>query len=84
MPEGIDTEYLMTLINQIRCKNNGIISHIHKKGFKDCPGVMIHGEHFSIDYLREKSSVIDLLLNTIIMQRNTCLAQLFYFFRFGD
>ncbi len=65
MKEGIDTEYLITLIDQIRCKNNGINSHINKEGFKDCPGVMIHGDHLSFEYLQEKSKVIDMLLNTI-------------------
>ena len=63
--EGIDTEYLITIINQVRCKNNGIKSHVNKKGFKDCPGIMLHGDHLSIEYLQEKTNVIDMLLDTI-------------------
>lgn len=65
MKEGIDTEYLITLIGQIRCKNNGIKSHVNKKGFLDNPGVMINGDHLSFEYLQEKTSVIDMLLSTI-------------------
>ena len=65
MKEGIDTEYLITLINQIRCKNNGMFSHVRKKGFKDCAGIMLHGDHLSIEYLQEKTAVLDMLLDTI-------------------
>jgi len=65
LKEGIDTEYLITLINQVRCKNNGIYSHVRKKGFKDCLGTMLHGEHLSLEYLQEKTAVIDTLLDTI-------------------
>lgn len=65
MKEGIDTEYLITLVNQIRCKNNGIKSHVSKKGFLDNPGVMINGEHLSFEYLQEKTLLIDALLDTI-------------------
>ncbi len=65
MKEGIDTEYLVTLIKQIRCKNNGIKSHVYKKGFVDNPGVMINGDHLSFEYLQEKTIVIDQLLDTI-------------------
>lgn len=65
MKEGIDTEYLITLIGQIRCKNNGIKSHVNKKGFLDNPGVMVNGDHLSFEYLQEKTSVIDMLLSTI-------------------
>lgn len=65
MKEGIDTEYLITIINQVRCKNNGIKSHVNKKGFKDCPGIMLHGDHLSFPYLQEKTNVIEQLLNTI-------------------
>lgn len=61
----IDTEYLMTLVNQVRCKNNGIKSHINKKGFLNNPGVMVNGDHLSFEYLQEKADVIDMLLNTI-------------------
>jgi len=65
MKEGIDTEYLITLVNQIRCKNNGIKSHVNKKGFLDNPGVMVNGEHLSFEYLQEKTLLIDALLDTI-------------------
>jgi len=61
----IDTEYLMTLVNQIRCKNNGIKSHVNKKGFLDQAGVMFNGDHLSFEYLQEKSNMIDMLLDTI-------------------
>ena len=61
----IDTEYLDALLDQIRCKNNGINSHIHKKGFLKTDGLMINNEHFSFEYLREKSLLIDALINTI-------------------
>lgn len=61
----IDTEYLDTLLDQVRCKNNGIISHINKKGFLKTNGIMINDEHFSFEYLREKSFLIDALINTI-------------------
>jgi len=65
MIKEIDTEYLITLINQVRCKNNGIKSHINKKGFLDNPGVMVNGDHLSFEYLQEKADLIDMLLNTI-------------------
>lgn len=61
----IDTEYLDTLLDQIRCKNNGIKSHINKKGFLEIDGVMANGDHLSFEYLQEKSNMIDMLLNTI-------------------
>lgn len=66
MKEGIDTEYLITLIGQIRCKNNGIKSHVTKKGFLHAGGgVMVNGDHLSFEYLQEKSNVIEALLDTI-------------------
>jgi len=65
MLEGIDTEYLVELLRQVRCKNNGIKSHVNKKGFLDNPGIMINGDHLSFEYLQEKAEIIDRLLNTI-------------------
>ncbi len=65
MLEGIDTEYLITLIAQARCKVNGMIQHLNKEGFKDCPGIMLHGDHLSIEYLQEKAKVFEMLLDTI-------------------
>ena len=65
MKEGLDVEYLITLINQARCKNNGMFSHVRKKGFKDCSGTMLHGDHLSIEYLQEKTAVLGMLLDTI-------------------
>ena len=65
IPNEIDTEYLVTLISQIRCKNNGIMSHLAKKGFEGLDGTMVNGDHLSFEYLKEKSKVIDMLLNTI-------------------
>jgi len=65
MIEYIDTEYLMTLIGQIRCKNNGIRSHVNKKGFLDQAEVMFNGDHLSFEYLQEKTNIIEMLLNTI-------------------
>ncbi len=61
----IDTEYLDTLLDQVRCKNNGITSHINKKGFLKTDSIMINDEHFSFEYLREKSFLIDALIDTI-------------------
>lgn len=61
----IDTEYLDTLLDQLRCKNNGINSHINKKGFLNIDGTMINDEHFSFEYLREKSLLIDAIIDTI-------------------
>lgn len=61
----VDSEYLITLIKQIRCKNNGIKSHLNKKGFQEKPGLMINGDHLSFDYLLEKTKAIDMLLDTI-------------------
>jgi hypothetical protein len=63
--DGIDTEYLITLIGQVRCKNNGIKSHVNKKGFLENPGVMVNGDHLSFEYLQEKTALIDALLDTI-------------------
>jgi hypothetical protein len=63
--DGIDTEYLITLISQVRCKNNGIKSHVNKKGFLENSGVMVNGDHLSFEYLQEKTALIDALLNTI-------------------
>jgi len=65
MKEGIDTEYLIELIRQAKCKNNGIKSHINKEAFLEINGTMINGEHFSFEYLREKIFVADALLDTI-------------------
>lgn len=64
MPEGIDTEYLITLIGQLRCKNNGIKSHLSKKEFQ-INGMMVGNDHLSFEYLREKANTIDMLLDTI-------------------
>ena len=66
MKEGIDTEYLITLIGQVRCNNNGIKSHLSKKEFQ-IDGMMIGEDHLSFEYLREKSDKIDMLLHTIEM-----------------
>ena len=65
MMKEIDTEYLDTLLDQVRCKNNGIKSHINKKRFLEIEGTMINDEHFSFEYLREKSLLIDALIDTI-------------------
>lgn len=65
MKEGIDTEYLVTLISQVRCKNNGIKSHINKKGFLKAEGVTVNGDHLSFEYLQEKTNLIEQLLDTI-------------------
>ena len=65
MKEGIDTEYLITLIGQVRCKNNGIKSHVTKKGFLHAGGVTVNGDHLSFEYLQEKSHMIEALLDTI-------------------
>ena len=65
MKEGIDTEYLIEMIRQARCKSNGIKSHINKKAFLEINGTMINGEHFSFEYLREKTNVINALFDTI-------------------
>ena len=62
--DGIDTEYLVQMISQIRCKNNGIKSHLSKKSFQ-IDGIMINDDHLSFEYLREKSQIIDMLLDTI-------------------
>ncbi len=65
MKEGLDTEYLSHLLSQVRCKNNGIFHHVRKKGFMECSGTMLHGDHLSLEYLREKTAVLDMLLDTI-------------------
>jgi len=65
LKEGLDVEYLITLIAQARCKVNGMNQHLNKKGFKDCPGIMLHGDHLSIEYLQEKAKVFAMLLDTI-------------------
>lgn len=65
MKEGLDVEYLVAMIGQARCKVNGMKHQLNKKGFKDCPGMMLHGEFFSLDYLREKANVFAMLLDTI-------------------
>jgi len=65
MKEGLDVEYLITLIAQSRCKVNGMKNELNKKGFKECPGIMLHGEHLSIEYLQEKADVFAMLLDTI-------------------
>lgn len=62
----IDTAYLVEMVRQIRCKNNGIKHHLSKKGFLEVNGIMINGDHLSFEYLREKSATIDLLLDTIV------------------
>ena len=66
MKDGIDTEYLIELIRQAKCKNNGIKSHVNKKAFLKIDGIMINGEHFSFEYLREKVNIEDALLDTIL------------------
>ena len=65
MKEGLDTEYLITLIAQARCKVNGMKNELNKKGFKDCPGIMLHGDLLSLGYMREKADVFAMLLDTI-------------------
>lgn len=63
--KDIDTEYLDTLLNQLRCKNNGINTHINKKEFLKTDGIIINDAHLSFEYLREKSYLIDALIDTI-------------------
>ncbi len=65
MPEGIDTEYLTTMIAQARCKVNGMKNELNKKGFKECPGIMLHGDYLSFEYLRDKAEVFAMMLDTI-------------------
>jgi len=65
LPEGIDTEYLITMIAQARCKINGMKNELDKNGFKDCPGIILHGDFLSLEYLREKANVFGMLLDTI-------------------
>jgi len=65
LKEGLDTEYLITLIAQARCKVNGMKNELNKKGFKDCPGIMLHGDLLSLEYMREKADVFAMLLDTI-------------------
>ena len=77
--DGIDTEYLVTIIDQVRCKNNGIKSHVNKEKFKEISGTMINGEHLDFGYLREKTAMIDMLLDTIeydILKKSGKLRQL--------
>ena len=66
MNDGIDTEYLVEMIRQTKCKINGINSHINKKKFLEIDGIMINDEHFSFEYLREKTNVTKALLDTIL------------------
>ena len=61
----IDTEYLITLVQQIRCKNNGIKSHINKKEFLKINGLIVNRDNLSFEYLQEKANLIDMLLDTI-------------------
>ena len=65
MPEGIDTEYLVSMIAQARCKVNGMKNELNKTGFQECPGIMLHGDFLSLEYLREKSEVFAMMLDTI-------------------
>ena len=62
----IDVEYLVEMIRQIRCKNNGIRCHLNKPGFLSLSGVMINDNHLSFEYLQEKSKMINMLLDTIL------------------
>lgn len=66
MPDTIDREYLISLIKQIRCKNNGIKVHMNKKGFQTQSGFMFNGDHFSFEYVQDKTKNIDMLLDTIV------------------
>jgi len=63
--EGLDTEYLISMIAQARCKVNGMKNELNKKGFKECPGIMLHGDHLSLEYMREKANVFAMMLDTI-------------------
>ena len=65
MPEGIDTEYLVTMIAQARCKVNGMKNELNKTGFKECHGIMLHGDYLSLDYMREKANMFAMMLDTI-------------------
>jgi len=65
MKDGIDTEYLISMIAQARCKVNGMKNELNKKGFKECPGIMLHGDYFSLEYMREKANVFAMMLDTI-------------------
>jgi len=65
MKEGIDTEYLVSMISQARCKVNGMRNELNKNGFKECPGIMWHGDYLSLEYLRDKADVFAMTLDTI-------------------
>jgi len=79
MVDGIDTEYLITMIAQARCKVNGMKNELNKEGFKECPGIMFHGDFLSLDYLRQKADMFAMMLNTIerdILLKSGALRQL--------
>lgn len=61
---NVDLGYLSHLLDQIKCKNNGIKSHLQKKDFKII-GMIVGESHLSFEYLREKSIAIDMILDTI-------------------
>ena len=65
MPDGIDTEYLVELLRQVRDKNNDIKYHVNKKGFFNHPGLLLNKDYIFFEYLQEKTQMIDMLLNTI-------------------
>jgi len=65
LPEGIDTEYLVSMIAQAQCKVNGMKNELNKEGFKECPGIMLHGDFLSLEYLRDKAEVFAMMLDTI-------------------
>jgi len=64
IPEEYDLAYVISLLDQIQCKTNGIITHLQKKDFQ-IDGMMIGESHLSFEYLREKSTMIHLLVETI-------------------
>ncbi len=67
MKEGIDTEYLITLLKQIKWQNNGIMKEVkaEKVVLKGINVGKTGEKYVSFEYLQEKSTTIDALIHTI-------------------
>ncbi len=61
----ITQEHLEHWLKEIDWQLNGAIKELSKKGYKEKNGLMIQGDYFSLEYMREKINTIKKLKETI-------------------
>ena len=64
--DKFDYIHILNQLMQIRNRNNGISKEVNKKEFLETKSLEINGGYFSFDYIREKTSVSDSLIENLM------------------